>query len=237
MILGISGLAGSGKDTVADILVRDYRFAKVAFADPLKRIVRDVYDFTDDQLWGPSEARNGIDTRYPREHTWVIQADGILSCICCSARKRTGIEFKGGSCYLTPRHALQQLGTEWGRGCYPDTWVDLAMRTAHQLSEEGGYTYTRYGGLRHDWRPGELNWKTSVAISDVRFKNEVEGLYRHKAKVIRVVRPGSGLLSSHQSETEQMQIPDYAFDLVIQNSGSLEQLRDQVHQMMKGFQP
>ena len=48
MILGISGLAGSGKDTVADILVKHQQCVKVSFADPLKRICRDVFDFTDE---------------------------------------------------------------------------------------------------------------------------------------------------------------------------------------------
>lgn len=36
MILGLSGVAGSGKDTVADILVKELGFNKVAWADPLR---------------------------------------------------------------------------------------------------------------------------------------------------------------------------------------------------------
>lgn len=66
MIIGIAGRAGSGKDTVADLLVRDHRFVKIAFADPLKRICKKVFDFTDEQFWGPSSARNGPDKRYLR---------------------------------------------------------------------------------------------------------------------------------------------------------------------------
>ena len=40
IIVGISGYKGSGKDSVADILVADYGFTKMAFADPLKRMLR-----------------------------------------------------------------------------------------------------------------------------------------------------------------------------------------------------
>lgn len=40
IVVGLSGYAGAGKDAVADILVRDYGFTKMAFADPLKRMLR-----------------------------------------------------------------------------------------------------------------------------------------------------------------------------------------------------
>jgi hypothetical protein len=40
IVVGLSGYAGAGKDAVADILVSDYGFTKMAFADPLKRMLR-----------------------------------------------------------------------------------------------------------------------------------------------------------------------------------------------------
>lgn len=36
MIIGLSGYAGSGKDTAADVLVENFGFAKVAFADKVR---------------------------------------------------------------------------------------------------------------------------------------------------------------------------------------------------------
>lgn len=39
MIIGISGLAGSGKDTCADFLVRDHEFVKVS--TPVKVLLTD----------------------------------------------------------------------------------------------------------------------------------------------------------------------------------------------------
>ena len=39
MIIGISGKAGSGKDTVADYLVQSYGFTKVSFASTLKNML------------------------------------------------------------------------------------------------------------------------------------------------------------------------------------------------------
>ena len=43
MIIGLSGKMKSGKDTVADILVRDYGFTKLNFADPLKKCVAEIF--------------------------------------------------------------------------------------------------------------------------------------------------------------------------------------------------
>jgi hypothetical protein len=36
---------------------------------------------------------------------------------------------------LTPRHALQTLGTQWGRACYENVWVDLGIRRAKEWLE------------------------------------------------------------------------------------------------------
>ena len=45
-IIGVCGQAGAGKDTIADFLVKDHKFVKLSFADPLKRICHDVFDFS-----------------------------------------------------------------------------------------------------------------------------------------------------------------------------------------------
>lgn len=62
-IICFSGMAGSGKDTIADLLVSK-NYLKIALADPLKRMAHCAFDFTIDQLWGPSNFRNEIDPRY-----------------------------------------------------------------------------------------------------------------------------------------------------------------------------
>jgi len=47
MLVGICGKAGSGKDTIADYLVSSYKFKKIALADPIKRLVKDVFVLDD----------------------------------------------------------------------------------------------------------------------------------------------------------------------------------------------
>ena len=43
MIVGICGLIGSGKDTIADHLVKDHNFVKISFADKLKDTVATLF--------------------------------------------------------------------------------------------------------------------------------------------------------------------------------------------------
>ena len=49
MIIGISGKMQSGKDTVADYLVKKYKFKRVAFADKLKEIAKDLFFWNGDK--------------------------------------------------------------------------------------------------------------------------------------------------------------------------------------------
>ena len=220
MIIGISGLAGSGKDTAADFLVRDHGFVKVAFADEMKRTCMRVYKFSFEQLWGPSAMRNAPDKRYPREHGPFDDN----RCRCCGELRESKEQ-----CYLTPRFALQQLGSEWGRVCYEDTWIEYAVDIAAKLSDEGGYNYPEIHGLSHDWRPGDKNWVTSVVVPDLRFENELMGLDCICARTIRVKRLNAGLkgaTGAHRSEQEQGGIPDSRFDYVLENNGTLRDLQE-----------
>jgi len=47
MIIGLSGYARSGKDTVAKLLIKDYGFERVAFADPIRKILYDMNPIVD----------------------------------------------------------------------------------------------------------------------------------------------------------------------------------------------
>jgi hypothetical protein len=266
MILGICGLAGSGKDTAAKFVIDDHRFIPMAFADEMKRICKRVYGFTDDQLWGPSASRNAVDKRYPRSHhTWTKLPkreageslhDGRLitwyedrweGCACCGVEALfVEVEPGGpvrapeglGPCFLTPRYALQQLGTGWGRDCYWNTWVDVTIRDARLLlgwdrEVAGGYWYDRAFGLQSNILTNRIpDYIPGVVVTDCRYLNEIQAIKTAGGKVVRVVRPGAGLQGGaalHSSETEQATIPDEAFDAVIVNDESLEALQSRVH--------
>lgn len=210
-IIGISGQAGSGKDTAADMLLAKEGVIKLSLADPIKRFARELWDFSDDQLWGPSEFRNKPDERYP-----------------------IGDEF------LTARKVLQHLGTEGGRAIDYDVWIRYAIKIATiLLTTKREYCYSPQGGLEpyiSQYPQGEFETLDNfpeqvkvVVIPDCRFNNEIQFIKEAGGKLVRVIRPGAGLkgdFGKHQSEIEMESIPDDVFDLVIQNTGTLEDLQN-----------
>jgi hypothetical protein len=179
-IVGISGLAGSGKDTAADVLRKEFGFRRVSMADPFKRACQDWFGWTHEQLWGPSELRSVPDPRY------------------------------GG---LTPRKALQLLGSDWGRACYENIWVDIALRTAKEMLS---------GGL------GELNIPCGVVIPDVRFKNEADAIRAAGGSLWLIERPGAGLTGEAASHASEAGLDRGLFDAIINNHRSREDFKEDV---------
>ncbi len=257
MIIGISGQAGVGKDTTADVAVEKHSFAKVSLADPLKRIARDVFDFTDLQLWGPSEERNKPDLRYPREHAFPYNTMSMVGvsdedrrkamfCACCGwdAGASNRDASKAPQCYLTPRYALQLLGTEWGRKCYGNVWVDYALRTAKKILTER-YSYSQQHGLiivkgSSVGPTTMLSTHSGVVVPDCRFRNEIDAIHAAGGRVIRIKRDLAGLkgaAAQHASEKEQQSIPDSDFDYIIDNNGTLAELPQKVHLALEMLQP
>lgn len=51
-VIGICGKKFNGKDTIADHMVQHYGFIKISLGDPLKKAIKEIFSFTDVQLWG-----------------------------------------------------------------------------------------------------------------------------------------------------------------------------------------
>ncbi len=209
-IIGISGNSGSGKDVFADYLVSQYGFVKIAFADPMKRICKDVYDFSEDQLWGSREARNAGDPRYPRP-------DGS---------------------FLSTRIALQLLGSEWGRTCYPQTWTDYLVRAVKRIADDG-YCYDSKKGT---YKEGTSCVYKGVVVSDCRFINEVKAVTSAGGVVVRIRRAGVGEdvakglgVGNHDSETEMLAMPDSLFDAVLNVPEGIPQFQSKIDELMKSL--
>lgn len=70
IVVGVIGKAGSGKDTVADHLVRDHGFTKMALADPIRKIVETVF-FVDFSTYNTD--RGMRDRPLPDYPTWTVR--------------------------------------------------------------------------------------------------------------------------------------------------------------------
>lgn len=207
-IIGISGTMGVGKDTSADVLVSKFGFVKVSLADEMKRICKRVFGFSDEQLWGPSEKRNQPDERFLRPsqfQNWLARENQPK--------------------HLTPRFALQTLGTEWGRRCYESVWVDDTLRTVTEVL--AGHPYTPSHGLGSAWIKKEER-PAGVVIPDVRFGNEVAAINAAGGRVWKLVRPDADASSTHASETSLDTVAPKEFDRVILNTGSLTDFRETI---------
>jgi hypothetical protein len=105
MIIGLCGLIGSGKGTVADILVDEHKFEKISFADKLKDAVSVLFDWDREMLEGETS-----ESRF-----WREQEDTFWT-------KETGRK-------ITPRLVLQEFGTDCMRnGFYDGVWVSFVRK-------------------------------------------------------------------------------------------------------------
>jgi hypothetical protein len=104
MLIGICGLIGSGKDTVAQRLVDEHSYKRDSFAKSLKDAVSSMFNWDRDLLEGNTST----------SRAWREKPDDFWS-------KRFGKE-------VTPRWVLQYFGTEVMRqGMHDAIWVDSCI--------------------------------------------------------------------------------------------------------------
>lgn len=75
MIIGLVGKKGSGKDTVANFLVKSRKFHKRAFADPLKKVIEHLFLVDAYQLHDPI-LKETIDERWQLSPRQMMQKVG-----------------------------------------------------------------------------------------------------------------------------------------------------------------
>jgi hypothetical protein len=109
-IIGVCGLIGSGKDTIADYLVNIHQFRRESFANSLKDAVAAVFGWDREMLEGRSKS----------SREWREQVDPWWAA-------RLSIP------HLTPRWILQYWGTEvCRRAFHDDIWI---AAVEHKLSK------------------------------------------------------------------------------------------------------
>lgn len=220
-IILLCGQAGSGKDTIAS-MIKDIvpNTITLAQADPLKMLGKSLFQFTDDQLWGPSQSRNAIDERFNMKSTWRKMLDNSYAIKAwldyCKLKEHKTAFFKWlytleettfhKNNPLSPRTMLQTLGTEFGRSINPNIWSTIALDKAKERLAN--------------------NQADLVVVTDGRFKNEILNAKMNNAMTVLIVNPQSATakarektfgVQGHASEEELKTVPNYWFDHVFVN--------------------
>lgn len=223
-LLALMGNQGVGKDVFAARLSEKHAFMPMAFADEMKRICARVFDFTPEQLWGPSEKRNEPDPRYPKGCPTCKGFGGMIidprdgSMICpvapdhlkasaCPSCKGSGVV------YLSARARRCNCWAPSGAGSAgPTCGVRLTLADARILLDKPRWVYTQLHGLLPSDGKSSV---PGVVITDCRFLNEARAVRAAGGFVLRLSRPGrptTGVRMDHPSETEQKSIPDSEID-------------------------
>lgn len=139
-LIVLSGEAGAGKDSVANILVNEHGWQAYSIAAPLKRFAQDLFEFSDEQVYGPSSARNAPDPRWQRpcvhcKSTGKVR--GMIRIRDCFRCEGTGMINDN-----SPRRVLQLLGEEYLRQMiHPDALTIRARadisRIMHECEQRG----------------------------------------------------------------------------------------------------
>ena len=211
VVIGISGRAGVGKDTIADMLVRRKGFTKLCIADVLRwvtlAVAREVLGFTDVTVEWLTDRRVkelpfAVIQQHVRAHPGFFEdADAPAPVprdddLEEDASTAAGVAVPAPASWvtrvraLTPRRLMQILGTDVARQYMaPDIWLQATLRRIHELQAD---------------TPHEQQW---VVLSDVRFRNEKEALcapaehaLAYTSTVLRLDNPEQAQLDARRSE-------------------------------------
>ena len=75
-IIGVVGIKRSGKDTIADYMIKEYEYTRYSFADPIKRGAIEMFGFTEAQMWGSTEDKETVDPRWNVSPRKMLQLMG-----------------------------------------------------------------------------------------------------------------------------------------------------------------
>lgn len=213
-VVGLCGLARSGKDTLSEMLCRLHGYNPYPFALPIKQCINEMYGWNEEHSDGQyKETTLTVETTYGNmagairrvlgkdiygfsaEHVtdWWI---GVLvdnDCFQAGGDKEFRFE-------LSPRKAYQLFGTDLGRDMLAqDIWLDKATEFADKHGK--------------------------VLITDVRFENEAQWISKMNGSIIRIERQGvdGSAVRAHASEAGISE--DYV-TMVLPNNGTIEELEN-----------
>lgn len=204
MIIGLSGKARSGKDTMAAILIKNFNFERFSFADTLKNEVSKCFDielkyFHDDNL---KDSEYNFEIKQQNIEKLYSSFEQSLETIFPEDKKDKVFSFVGKKT-KTPRELLQVIGTDLARNCLDDEiWIKLGKKRLKNVKAD------------------------NIIITDCRFENERKAIKDMGGNLGLVKREGLSSSSSHISENQFGNDADY--DYIFLNNGTLGAFESEV---------
>lgn len=256
-IIALAAVARSGKDTVASILLEQDDVAAYALADPLKAGCQALFGLTDDeawsddlkeeaiQIWGvsPRQLFQRVGTEWLRDHNpdhWLLRADRQLNHLPqdFSPLQNEDLNSLPSPIWLAvqsiwglSKEQILQSALRDQRDAY---WSMTPNEMFSVISNYLRSDFPKYEATR-SMRPTALptrtltkaNGKNIVVIKDIRFENEATFWRAHNGKIWHISRDNTVKVNFHTSEAG---IEVAASDTVIENNGTLAELRVNVDQ-------
>lgn len=214
-IIGLSGVARSGKDTASGFALEwcaaeGYKAERVALADPLKVSAARALGFQGASTLGSPE-----ETAECVAFCNTLKQPDVTIHVSLFHPGSTGPEPEPPEweplTEITGRQFLQFYGTEAHRDVFgEDFWTNVTRKILVEKEAAG---------------------IDIVFITDVRFPDEARFVYSEDdwdGEVWAVERPGAGLSNGLEAHASEAGLPPEQIALVIDNAGKLEDLRDQV---------
>jgi hypothetical protein len=209
MILGVTGLIGSGKDTIADYLVTTHGFKRISFASSLKDAVSSVFGWDREMLEGTTKA-----SRAWREEvdTWWAERLAMPN--------------------LTPRWVLQYWGTDVLRNHFhTDIWVAAVENKLRQTTDNVVITDCRFSN--------EVSAiKAAGGITCRVFRGENPVWYQSAVDYNRGPNGNSGwavgkrVLDKYNIHPSEYSSVGLKYDHYLQNDGSILDLHTEIEKLI-----
>lgn len=204
MIIGLLGLIGSGKGTVARQLVEEFNFVQLSFAGAVKDAVASIFNWDRDMLEGET----------PESRVWREQVDTWWS-------NKLG-------CEITPRKILQEFGTDVMRNNFNENIWLYNLENKLMTSKNVVISDVRFPNeIDLIWQHGGMLIEVKRGMAPEWYKTAwIQNRYGDQMPVVKTME--MDYPDIHPSEWAWV---GTSVDMTIMNNGSLEALQSTVRSL------
>lgn len=253
-IIGLAGVARSGKDTAAACLEEMPNVASFALADPLKLGCQIIFGLSNEETWCDSHKETLIQhwAKSPRQlfqmvgtdwmrtfnpDFWLMRASRVilkhdyqpLELVVDPSDAISEVKL---ACHIFFQFSNEQL-TNADLFNRPDPIWNIAPRQAialiKNLTESSLPNWRSIRSKLSIATPTPLDQfpnADTLIVKDIRFENEAKFIREHGGEIWHIKRPDASPVHSHVSERGIEVRPN---DKIIINDGTLQQFKERIH--------